>query len=926
MQKQMRLFNLLLIFLLNEGIAAMSGANPSRQHRIYTGSNLQEIAFPLGGIGTGSVSLGGRGDLRDWEIFNRPDKGGELDFSFFAIWAKPENEAPVARILERKFLPPYRGGGHGISQRQLSGIPRLDEAEFCGEYPFAQIKFMDAKLPVQVELEAWSPFIPLNEDDSSLPVACFTWQIANPNARPVKIALAATLFNPIGSKYTDVRGKTPKLGKNLNQFIEAEAFRGLLYTSQKVAASDPNYGSLSLTTSWQTLNAQTRWYRGGWWDSCHRFWDDFSDDGQIEEIRDAQPSAENSSDVGCLVLQAEIPAHGHIELPLIITWYFPNREVYWNEEPEVHGKILQNFVAAKFQDAWEVAKYVHQQLPRLHQETHDFHLALFNTTLPSFVVDALSSQMSTLKTNVCIRLRDGNFFGFEGNSDNRGCCPMNCTHVWNYENTLAFLFPALERSMRETDFLHNTLPNGYMTFRTLLPLGDYWWKFKACADGQMGCIMRAYREWRFSGDTAWLRKIWPKVQAALEFAWKGCGDPPPPGFEWTKKQITMPWDVNKDGVMEAEQHNTYDIEFYGPNTMMGSLYLGALKAGSEMASALGEKAKAKEYGRLFEQGKKWHDQNLWNGKYYFQDMYVLQGLQVPEHLVSPEKQTCGPACECKKTPGEKKSALAKDGTLPKYQYGKGCLSDQLLGQYLAHVVGLGHILDPDHVKTALKSIFDNNLKSMAEFANVQRVYAVNNEAGLLLCTWAEGGRPALPFVYSDEVWTGIEYQVATSLIFNGWVKEGLQIVEAVRNRYNGSNRNPWDEEECGHHYARAMASWALLPALSGYQYDGIQNILEFAPQISADDFSCFWSCGSGWGVYSQKRQNQTFSAKIEVKYGSLFLREWRLTFNGRVSQQATVLVDEEQVPCRIVQKKDQISLRFANGRILKKDQILQIRF
>ena len=310
---------------------------------------------------------------------------------------------------------------------------------------------------------------------------------------------------------------------------------------------------------------------------------------------------------------------------------------------------------------------------------------------------------------------------------------MNCTHVWNYEQTLAFLFPQLERSMRETDFLHNTLPNGYMTFRTLLPLGDAQWKFKACADGQMGCIIRAYRDWKLSGDTEWLRTLWPKIQSALEFAWRGSGNPPPAGYEWTKEQISMPWDPDKNGVMEGEQHNTYDIEFYGPNTMTGSLYLGALKAGSEMAEAMGEQGKAVEYRTLFENGSRLYDKNLWGGDYYVQD-----GLKVPERLISPQDEDCGPDCACKVTPGGKTQALDSTHVVPKYQYGKGCLSDQLLGQYLAHVAGLGYVLEKDHVKEAMRSIYRYNFRrSMKEFANVQRVYAVNDESGLLLLLAAQ---------------------------------------------------------------------------------------------------------------------------------------------------------------------------------------------
>ena len=897
------------------------------EQRTFTGESLREIAFPLGGIGTGTVSLGGRGDLRDWEIFNRPDKGGELNFTFFAIWAKPENGDPVARILERKFIPPYRGGGHGVPQHQLSGVARFNEVVFYGEYPFAKIEFSDDSFTVFPQLEAWNPFIPLDVDDSSIPVAIFNWTIENPTDKPVEVSIAAVISNPIGEKYPDVSGNKPGLGQNLNQFVDNGDFRGLLLSSKKVKKDAPAFGTMALTTTWQDLDVQTRWYRGGWWDQCHIFWDDFADDGRVKNVRDAVPSEDRRSDVGTLVLHASIPAKGAVTLPFFLTWHFPNRENYWNGEKEVRGKVMKNYLAVRFEDAWDAAKYTIKNLERLERETRTFHKALFSSTLPGYVLDAVSSQASTIRTNIGILLQDRSFFGFEGNSDHSGCCPMNCTHVWNYEQTLAHLFPQLERSMRETDFLHNTLPNGYMTFRTLIPLGDYWWHYKACADGQMGCIIRAYREWKLFGDNKWLRKLWPKIKSALEFAWQGCGDPPPKGFEWTAEKVSMPWDPDKKGVMEGEQHNTYDIEFYGPNTMMGSLYLGALKAGAEMAQAMGESDKENEYQKLYRNGRKLYEKQLWGGDYYVQKMVVLEGLKVPDRLVSPEAECKDTQCICKKSPGGKKSALSEDKVVPKYQYGDGCLSDQLLGQYLAHVVGLGYVLDQEHVKTAIKSIFKYNFrKPIGEFSNVQRVYALNDEAGLLLCSWPKGNRPALPFVYSDEVWTGIEYQVAATLIYNGWIDEGLTIVKAVRDRYNGLHRNPWDEEECGHHYARAMASWAVLLALSGYQYDGVKGELGFAPVMNKKDFCCFWSTGSGWGTFKQKNLPQESVAAVKVRYGDLVLNSFSLGHAEKSSRKLTVTVDGREVKAKVEERKDSTVFKFANKVSLNKGSILQILF
>jgi non-lysosomal glucosylceramidase len=385
--------------------------------------------------------------------------------------------------------------------------------------------------------------------------------------------------------------------------------------------------------------------------------------------------------------------------------------------------------------------------------------------------------------------------------------------------------------------------------------------------------VRVYREWKISGDNEWLKTLWPKVKLALEFAWKGVGEVKGK-YAWMKEQQALPWDANKDGVMEGVQHNTYDIEFYGPNTMTGALYLAALKACAEMATALNEPEKAKEYIDVYNRGVKYCDSELWNGKYYFQKVDVVKGAKVPANLIFP--QTCLKNCVCNNV--DKKSSLSDNDTIPKYQYGEGCLADQLLGQFLAHVSGLGYILNRNHVDSAMLSIFNNNfVKSFINLNNVQRVFALNNEAGVLLCNWPDQDkRPALPFPYSDEVWTGIEYQVAASLIYSGHTNEALQIVKATRDRYAGNNRNPWDEIECGHHYARAMSSWALLLALSGFHYDGVNHSIGFNPQINKEEFQTYWSCGSGWGSFS----NRKGICKLDIAFGTLNLKVYQLPGNS----------------------------------------------
>ena len=825
--------------------------------RTFEGVSLTEIAFPIGGIGTGTVSLGGRGNLRDFEIFNRPAKGKVIPFTFFALWAKEDGKAPTAKILEGKIPPPYRNG-FGEPQTQLQGVSRFAKASFQAEYPQADVTLTDPEMPVTARLSAWNPFVPLNVHDSAIPAAIFEWTFTNTTNAPVDIALAASASNPLTIK--NEQGQYVNHG-TVNSYRSDGSLKGILMSQPDADKADPATGTIALSTTWPNPDVQTRWYRGGgWWDKCHLFWDTFSAAGTLAPVIDSE-AAPWTGDIGSLVMHASIPAGGEVTIPIFYTWYFPRMANPWGGEAV---PVLDTYSGANYSDAWDAADYIARNFDRLKDDTSGWRSVIYGSTIPDYVLEAVTSQASIMRSPTCLLLADGRFLGWEGCSDNSGCCHGSCTHVWNYEQAVAFLFPMLERTMRQTEFLHNTRETGNMAFRTNLPPGSTLLNFKPCADGQMGVVMQVYRDWKLSGDDAFLREIWPNVKLALEYAWTMTIDKmSPPLPETGNRSIDSPWDPNKDGVMEGEQHNTYDIEFYGPNTMCTAMYLGALRSCEEIARYLGETDKADDYHAIYESGRSKVDVDLWNGEYYFQQVKVLDGVIVPEHLKSPDSAVCGPTCQCKQSPGGKTASLGDGDIMPKYQYGEGCLSDQLLGQLNAHVAGLGYLLDPEHVKQAVKSIFDYNFRApIGGFDNVQRVYALNEEAGLLLCSWPHGNRPVLPFVYSDEVWTGIEYHVAAHLIYEGWVDEGLAVVKAVTDRYAGYNRNPWNEVECGHHYARAMASWGVKLALDGFTYDLVEGWLGFAPKINADDYTCFWSTNSAWGEYSQDLGNRRFTFRV----------------------------------------------------------------
>lgn len=840
--------------------------------QVYSGEKLREIAFPLGGIGTGTVSLGGRGQLRDWEIFNRPGKGINFPFTFFAIHLESDGKK-FNRLLEAALEPPYTGG-HGFPREQVPGLPRFRKAVFRSEYPMAEVELSDPDIPALVTVEAFNPFIPGDAENSGLPLAVLRYRVKNLTAKEIKVTVVASLANPIGF---DGQGEFNSLfnaafGLNVNRIIKGP-ISGIYFYSKKIQPDSPAYGTLALATTWPDLTYVSHWVRGEWWDDLQIFWDDFSDDGQLKDLDAEEPSPDGRTDVGSLGLRATIPAGGEVVLPIVISWHFPNLVDYFDVVREQRGRLYHPYYTKKFKDAWQVAEYLFQNLNELEQKTRHLREVLFASGLPPYVLDAVSSQASIIRTPTCLWLDDGRFFAFEGCSDRAGCCPLNCAHVWNYAQSLAFLFPELERSMRETDFLVNVRPDGAMVFRTSLPPGEKYWNFKPAADGQLGRVINLYRDWQISGDLNFLKKLWPQAKKALEYAWLG-------------------WDKNRDGLLEDEQHNTYDIEFFGPNSMLSGFYLGALEAGARMAEAVSDKKAAAEYRKILEKGKKNYETLLWNGEFFIQK--YDQALQ------------------------------------KKYQYGEGCLSDQLLGQWLSMVAGIGRFLDDGKIKKTLESIYRYNFRdNFYDFANVQRTYALADEKGLLLCTWPRGGRPPLPFPYSDEVWTGIEYHVASHLIYEGMVREGLSIVKAVRDRYDGRRRNPWNEVECGHHYARAMSSWGILLALSGFSYSSPEGRLGFSPAINQENFRTFWSLGPTWGIYEQRLgQDRVFSCELGLEQGSFNLRELNIEFPATASSAF------KSVSCRLGGKDikavarlsgKRLSLKFRQPVQLKGGEVLQLK-
>jgi uncharacterized protein (DUF608 family) len=844
--------------------------------RVFKGARRKMVAFPLGGVGAGSISLGGRGELREWWIFNRPDKDNAPNYAFPAIWVQVGGRGTVARVLESRYLPPYEGSS-GLGSANAPGLPRLESSVFTGEFPIAHVDFDDPALGVRVALEAFTPFIPLAADESGLPVAVLRYRVTNPNTAAAQVSIVYSIENPVGGD--GARGRT-------NEFKMGEGISGLLMKNPFLAAQDPLAGSFAvsvLNPSAGQLTYLRGWTSATWWQSPLLFWEDFSSDGELGPEKGA------AGPVGAIGLKRSIPAGAQVEFTFLLSWHFPNRtpkRCGW-KAPEGHeNDLIGNHYCTRFKDAWEAAQSAATNLQQLEAHTREFADAIRKTTVPGAVKDAATANLAPLVTATSFRTADGSFHGFEGCDDRSGCCYGNCTHVYGYETTIASLFPSLSRSLRDQQFGFLTDSEGRMDYRELLPFGIERNGLTA-ADGQMACLMKLYWDWRLSGDTPWLRQKWPAAKRALEFAWVAGG-----------------WDANRDGVMEGVQHNTYDVEFIGPNPLCGVWYLGGLRACEGMARALGENDSADDYHQLFVKGRQWIDENLFNGEYYIQKIGSIPPGQVAKGLTE---------------------GMGGDTEHPSFQLGEGCLADQLLGQYYAGVCGLGLLLNEANIMDTLRSIYKYNFeRNLSQHVNVQRTYALNDEAGLVVCHYPEGKQPETPFPYFAETWTGLEYSTAAVMLQMGMLTEGTELIEAARSRHDGERRNPWDEPECGYHYARPMAAWSALLALSGFQYQGAEKSLAARPRINPEKFSSFWSTGTGWGAFAHTYGSRGLTFTLKVSFGALALQSVALARRSRNGRPSSAKVNGRPVEHRVMSEGDTMVFTFPQELALTMGQTLAL--
>lgn len=820
--------------------------------RVYSGKHLIQVAMPIGGLGSGCVCLNGQGGLQDFALRGRPattalaDGHGTTDSAFALLHvkgAKPttklvEGPLPVERVYDQGLQAQgYRKGGH-------EGLPRFETCEFQAEYPFGEVCLQDDSVPLAVRIVGWNPFIPGDDVASSFPAAIIEYHFENTSDETVDFEFSyhASHLAVGASGWAGTRNTVLPEG-------------GILFSNTEEPSAE-THGTATLSCLSHTPRVKANWFRGGWFDGLSMLWREVST-GRFRE-NDASSHLQSDSRSGAsLLVPATLTPGEKTVVSILLTWHFPNSSLTEGHPPQDcgadcdWGPLWRPFYAGLWKDAADVARDIRERFTGLRARTMAFKDALYSSTLPPAVLDAVGSNLAILKSPTVLRQENGNVWAWEGCFTTAGCCPGSCTHVWNYAQALPHLFPKLERTLREQELERSLNEEGHANFRAALPDGPANHGHPAAADGQLGGLMKLYRDWQISGDLDWLRRLYPSAKRSLDYC-------------------IAAWDPDHRGGLFEPHHNTYDIEFWGPDGMCGSIYVGALSAMALMAGALGHADDHARYSALAETAARFLDTDLFNGDYYAQKVQWegLRDRSFQSHLESGQLDP------------ETESLYRAEG--PKYQYGPGCLSDGIIGGWMAAIYGIDTPLDPDHVRSTLHSIFRHNFKpDLFAHACTQRPgYALGHEPGLLLCSWPRGGKPSLPFVYSDEVWTGIEYQVASHMITEGLVDEGLAIVEAVRSRYDGAVRNPFNEYECGSYYARAMASYALLGALSGFRYSAVDNTLWLSPKVRSDSFRTFFSTVSGFGTLTLTNHRLS----VQIVEGHLKIETVCLTHNGQTHE------------------------------------------
>jgi hypothetical protein len=626
------------------------------QRRVYEGEHLGAISLPLGGIAAGPIQINGQGRRHIWQIAKNY-QGVALPHTFFAVRARAGEGPAVVRALQTVSEGPFAA---------------MESLEFSGEYPFGWFTFADPALQVVVSLECFSPLIPLNERDSSIPAAVFNLTAENRGQATVEVSFLATQQNAVGLDPAQAISGRSSLayGGNANRILR-DVGATLLHLATTKPKDSPAYGDMALAALAKGASATAAW------ESLETLAAGFADGGGVAGPETAGPTPAGHTADGALAVPFVLAPREKRTVSFVLAWHFPNVQPPGSAHP---GNMYANW----WPDALAVARDVVARFDTLSAQTRLYHATLYESNLPYWLLDRISSQVAILGSMTCCWGRDGFFYAWEGCGAGRGCCDGNATHVWGYAQAHARLFPAVGRALRDAD-VGNVQAEGMLPVRFAVRYPAF--------DGQCAFIMSSYREHLLSRDSAWLASRWPTVKRAMDYAIARWDAPTPSGVEQSLGGVP-------DGMLTGAQH-AMDGDQGGTCSWLGSMYLGALAAAARMADTQGDSAVAVRYRQILAAGMRNQDQALFNGEYYIQ---------------------------------------VADPT-PREDYLTGCYIDQLLGQWWTLQIGCGWLYPPEHVRSAMQALFKYNFHAdFRGFSQTPRRFCEDTDAGMQQGTWPRGAQ------------------------------------------------------------------------------------------------------------------------------------------------------------------------------------------
>ncbi len=794
------------------------------------------IGMPINGMGTGQVYLSGDGELWCWNLTAEKDK---------------KHTPKGLRYMKPDMAKAPSGQGFAV---KVDGkVHTLDSAgfrdvTFTNQYPMAQVDYADEAIPVGVQLEAYTPFIPLNRDESSYPVIVMRYTVTNHSAKMQEVGIAGWIENLWAGE-----GAQQSAYRQLENIATVEC-----------TGAGKNGNGLALGIFGQAA-------------------------ADFVEVNKSTPGAEAAFSAGNTVMEGTSSAAsigrqfslkpGESQtVSFAVSWRIPqvNYGVGFGKKTAPGSYHY----ATQWPTAADAAAQVASRETELYGTTKQWTDTWYDSSLPYWFLERAFIPIDCMQTQMVQRVyAKGETEDIYNMEEGVRCCPGNCTHVWNYAQGLARIFPEIERECRDRIEYGRGFDskNGMIFFRYSMKDGAR--GRDDALDGTCGTILRVLRESQMTTDYSFLASIWDRVKLSMDF-------------------VIKEWDADEDGILSGAQHNTLDEPWYGKVPWLINVYHAALKASAVMARQMNQAAVAERYERIIAKGAPKMVKELWNEEFgYF--------VHIP-----PQDET------------------QMHGST------NGCHIDQVLGDSWLYEVGLDPILPRDKTRKALQALWTYNFTpDVGAFRKVMkngRWYAGPGDAGLVMTSFPHGkiepksGNENYAG-YLNECMTGFEWQVAAHMLREGMVEEALAIGKAIDDRYSADKRNPYNEVECSDHYSRAMASYGTYLAACGYRYDGPEAKLGFGPKLSPEDFKAAFTTAEGWGRFTQKVEGGQQSAALEVGYGRLYLKEFTLDkVKGTDAKSAKVELDGRAIEAAFRSEPDRYVLKFDSGVTVNKEQRLVI--